>query len=423
VSGEARDAGGKWTAGAGGGAATKEKRGPAKSPKVAQKSEERADDEDSPGGRFAKPKAVRGEMVLAQRVGKGKDAKIVLADGSNAPEHVQKMLGKIPPAWKDVQVAVDPSSEVQAVGFMVGKNGKRTAKTVYSDTFTMRNEALKFSRVDDLLRNWQGIHGQVQSDRKDDSKRDLADATWLMMEQATRPGSEADAKGTKKLFAEKLTPQNVILGAADKKTGIPKISLKVGDVEVPIRDEGARAELSRRIAEKQPLLDGKFWLKSHGATTLEGRHVVQSGDGVRLQFMGKESVWHDHLIRDPELAKMLLDRKKKAGDDGQLFGVNETKVRDYVAQLDGGDFLTKDLRTGRGNLIAMEAIRGADAPTNWNAYKGQVKAVADTVAHVLGNRWQQSLETYINPEVFSAWRAPLGPEPVASRGKKAKSNA
>jgi DNA topoisomerase IB len=82
-------------------------------------------------------------------------------------------------------------------------------------------------------------------------------------------------------------------------------------------------------------------------------------------------------------------------------------MRDYVGQLDGGGFLTKDLRTNRANLVALEEIRQAEAPKNEKEYKRAVKAVAEKVSKILGNRPAQALESYINPAVFASWRAGL----------------
>ena len=105
--------------------------------------------EEDAGGRFAKPPASRGEMREAKREGKGKDAKIVLADGTPAPEHIQKIVGKIPPAWTDLKVALDPSVEVQ----VQARDGKGNPKTVYTPEHDQRTEALKFARTDDMIRN------------------------------------------------------------------------------------------------------------------------------------------------------------------------------------------------------------------------------------------------------------------------------
>lgn len=393
-----------------------------------------ADDDDEPtGGRFTKPKATRLQLVSAQKVGTGDKSKIVLADGREAPEHIQKLAGKIPPAWENVHVSLDPESDVQALGITTSKDGKQSGKALYSAGYNAKTAELKFLRVADMMSNWGMIEKETQRNRDDPKKRDLADATWLMMNQATRPGSESDSKGTKKLWGDKMTAKNVVLGSVnkdgvfhpgteDKKTGQPHVCLKFGDTFVPIKDDDARKELLRRVKDKQPLFDAKFWLKSHGATTLEGRNVVQSKDGVRLQFMGKESVWHDHLIRDPALAKMLLERKAASGEEGKLFKASAERVRKYVSHLDGGDYLTKDLRTARANFIANAERSNADAPKTFDEYKQRVQEVAEKVAHVLGNRWQQSLETYIDPSIWTEWLASVPPEtPKEPKPKKSKS--
>lgn len=371
--------------------------------------------------RFQKKRAEKGEMVEAKRVGAGKDAKIVLADGSDAPEHIQKIAAKIPPAWTDVKIALDPEADVQATGVSVTQRGKKSNKTIYLPSHKEKNDQLKFVRTADLMQNWHVVNEQVQRDRQDPKKADMADATWLMMEQATRPGSEGDTKGVEKLFGQPMTAKNIVLGKPDKKTAIPAVTLKFGKEEVRLKDEGARAELARRVEKNEPLFDSTFWLKSHGATTLEGRHVIQSKDGVRLQFMGKESVWHDHLIRDPELAKMLVERKEKAGDDGQLFDTNETKLRDYVADLDGGGFLSKDMRTARANFIALPAIREMPAPTTWDEYRESVMQVCKKASHVLGNAPKQCFDTYIDPAAWSSWKAGLpAEESKPTKDKKGK---
>ena len=142
--------------------------------------------------------------------------------------------------------------------------------------------------------------------------------------------------------------------------------------------------------------------KAYGATTLEGRHVVESPDGVRLQFVGKEGVWHDHLVENPETAKMLLERKNAAGDKGKLFGVNDTKVSDYVKTLDHGRLSPKDLRTNKANEIAAAEVQKFEGPPKDEAEaKARKIQVATAVSQKLGNRPQQCIDSYIDPAVWS----------------------
>lgn len=294
-----------------------------------------------------KPKATRGEMTGARREGRGNGARIVLADGSPAPDHIKPSM--IPPAWSDVRVSLDPHADLQ----VTGRDAKGRPKSVYRDEFSMRTAAVKFARVQEGLAKADEMARQNQANRADPALQEHADCVWLMMEQATRPGSD--------------------------------------------KDTGAKT-------------------KAYGATTLEGRHVVSTPEGVRLQFIGKEGVYHDHLIRDPELGKMLLARSKAAGPNGKLFGTNYLQVAKYTkTKLDGGKFTPKDFRTMHATRLAIDAVNAEDPPKTEKDYKAAVKRVAEKVSGVLGNRPKQALESYIAPEVFSGWRAGLGQSGIHRR--------
>lgn len=351
----------------------------------------------------AKPsrKAVRGEMASAKLEGTGKDQRVLLADGSPAPGHITPaMIGK---DWTDVKIAADPEADVLATG----RNAKGVSKTTYNDAFHMRNAAIKFARVMEGVEKFGEISSENQGNRKskDSATREAADCCWLMQEQATRPGSDADTKGLESLYGKSLDSSNIIVTPPeDGKKGKTKVEIEIDAKKIHIRDEGAAEQLIAR-KESGNLGDSTYWLKSFGASTLEGRHVVKNADGsVNLQFMGKESVWHDHRIQNPELAKMLLTRKANAGDDGKLFDTDYAKISKYTGKLDGGKFSAKDFRTVRANQLAIQHISAMKKPENLIEYKKQVLDVGTRVSGVLGNRPAQALESYIDPVVFSGWR-------------------
>ena len=348
-----------------------------------------------------RPAVAKGAAVAAHREGKGKDAKIVMADGSPVPAHITPAM--ISPAWQNVQVYTNPESEVWVKATMPGKNDKKDAgKAVYKPSYEAEMAAAKFTRKNAMQAKIKEIDSKIQSDRANPKTKDAADVAFLMREQATRPGSEADTKGVAKHYGQAMTADNVVVTPAKGK-GAAKVALKFGEVTIPVKDAGTAAEIQRRMQAGEPLQDSTFWLKSHGATTLEGRHVVKAGDGVHLQFVGKEGVWHDHLIANPQLASMLLARKESAGD-GKLFGVNDTKAAAYVKTLDHGRLTPKDLRTNRANEIAAEEVGKFDGPPR-DADEGQARkmAVATTVSKKLGNQPEMCIERYIDP---STWLHP-----------------
>lgn len=349
----------------------------------------------------AKPRASRGEMAAARREGKGKDARVVLADGSPAPAHITPAM--IPPAWSDVNVSLDPDADL----LVTARDAKGRTKAVYSEKYSRSTAAAKFARVAEMLQKSEAIDAEIAAARKDPATADAADCTWLMRVQATRPGGEDDTKGYARFYDQPFRAGNVEGEVREDKKGRKtyRVALRFGDAVIPVKDQGAARQLLERKESGEGLEDARYWLQSFGATTLEGRHVVEAPDGVRLRFMGKEGVWHDHRVADRALAGMLLARKKKAGPGGKLFNTSAGRVSAFVKRLGGGGFTPKDFRTKRANELAIEAVRAYGKPPRDEVeYKERVKAVAERVSGVLGNDPEMALTSYISPEVFDVWK-------------------
>lgn len=142
-----------------------------------------------------------------------------------------------------------------------------------------------------------------------------------------------------------------------------------------------------------------------GATTLEGRHVLVKGGAVRLDFVGKKGVHLSIPVTSPEVAKMMIKRKKLAGDTGKVFGITGDRLLLYTKALGGGaGFQSKDFRTHVATHAAMVAMKKVGQPENMAQYKKAVLKVADAVAEKLGNTRKVALSSYINPAIFEKWR-------------------
>jgi DNA topoisomerase-1 len=237
---------------------------------------------------------------------------------------------------------VQVSVDPKAEVLVTAKDAKGRPKMLTSEAFDARAAAVKFNRVLEMIEQHGKLQQEIQAARKDEGTKDAADCAWLMQEQATRPGSEVDTKAE---------------------------------------------------------------AKAYGATTLEARHVVETKEGVRLQFVGKEGVYHDHLVRNKELAKMLLQRKKAADkDDAKLFKVSYNQVRDFTAKLDGGAFSPKDFRTSAATRMAKSLVDADKAPSkDAKSHQKRVMGIAKEVSGLLGNKPAEALKSYIHPTVFSKW--------------------
>lgn len=348
-----------------------------------------------------------GKTAGARLEGKGKEQRVILEDGTPAPEHIlPKMIGK---DWTDVRIFLDPSSDVRVIARRKNpKTGRIEYKRTNSAEFSERNDGLKWTRTVEGLAKAPEMLAQIQRDKGSEE----ADCAWLMTMQATRLGGEADNKGLAKFYGQRLTPDDVrIVSETNKKQA--HAVLTIGGEHVTLKDAGAVAQL-KRAKKTGELHDTTYWLKSYGATTLEGRHIHVDGNTVSLRFMGKESVWHDHIIKDSGLASMLKQRAETAGPDGKLFATTAYRTSKYVAGLDGGKFTPKDLRTIRANQLATKAILGVNTkgmPRGPDECEAAIVEVAKKVSSVLGNGHEICREKYIMPAMWTAWQQSSGAKP------------
>lgn len=215
---------------------------------------------------------------------------------------------------------------------------------LFAKEFMASNAAVKFTRNIELEQKAASIQVQNMSNRQSDNPvvKDHADCMALIMDMGVRPGSETDT--------------------------------------------GAK-------------------VKAYGATTLEGRHVVVDGDKTFLRFVGKKGVSLNLPVTDKGIAKMLVNRAKKAGTNGQLFSsINSNSLLKYVHSFDGGGFKTKDFRTLLATKTANDMIQKSKPPKTEAEYKKRVMEIAKIVSTKLGNTPIMALQSYINPIVFAPWK-------------------
>ena len=276
------------------------------------------------------------------------DGQRVMSDGSPLPKYLAEAKVRIPPAWTQVIVSRDSNNGL----WVKGRDAKRSEKfpegrptAIYSPDFKEQSAHIKYARCLEMAEKFGHIRKENDNNMqsKDPEIRESASVTKLIMSTGIRPGSERD-------------------------TGAVK--------------------------------------KAYGATTLEGRHVIQDKDGVRLEFVGKKGKSLSIPIRDKEVIDMVIQRARSAGPDGKLFNVDDDRLRDYTHTLDGGKFKTKDFRTLLGTKTAIDKIKsfGDQKPKSEKEYKKMVHAVAVEVSTRLGNTPAVALQSYINPVVFKGWQ-------------------
>ena len=151
--------------------------------------------------------------------------------------------------------------------------------------------------------------------------------------------------------------------------------------------------------------------KSFGLATLRNRHVKVNGRHIRFQFRGKSRVEHAIDLQDKRLARIIKRCQDLPGyelfqyvdEAGATVAIEAGDVNEYLREIAGAEFSTKDFRTWAGTLMAAQALRGcADCESQGQIKRNIVQAV-ESVARILGNTKAVCRKCYIHPAVIEAY--------------------
>jgi DNA topoisomerase-1 len=151
--------------------------------------------------------------------------------------------------------------------------------------------------------------------------------------------------------------------------------------------------------------------RSFGLTTLRDRHVEIDGSSLRFEFRGKSGKTHRVELSDRRLARIVLRCQELPGED--LFqyvddaGVRQTvgsgDVNDYLREISGQEFTTKDFRTWTGTILAVAALTEVGSWTSQRQAKSNVLKAIDRVAEQLNNTRAVCRKYYVHPAVFDSY--------------------
>jgi DNA topoisomerase IB len=154
---------------------------------------------------------------------------------------------------------------------------------------------------------------------------------------------------------------------------------------------------------------------SFGLTTLRDRHArFPSRDKALLHFRGKGGADHDVVVDDARLAMLVRRCQELPGqalfqyvdESGGRHAIDSGQVNEYLRERMGSDFTAKDFRTWHATLSALTLLDKTDLPEKGGerALNRCIQEVVKDVASELRNTPAVCRKSYINPEVFIAWR-------------------
>ena len=247
----------------------------------------------------------------------------------------------IPPAWTDVWICADERGHLQATG----RDARGRKQYRYHPRWRESREADKFDHLLDFARALPAIRERVRQD----------------------------------LAAKGLTRNKVLAAIVQL---LERTCIRVGN---------------ERYAEEND---------SFGLTTLRNRHVKVHGDRIEFQFRGKSGKFHRIGIEDPRLARIVRRCRELPGqelfeyvdDAGEVQRVGSSDVNEYLHEVAGNEFTSKDFRTWAGSVYVAALLRS-------RGLEGDVRltdmaAAVREAARLLGNTPAVCRKSYVHPRVL-----------------------
>jgi DNA topoisomerase-1 len=255
---------------------------------------------------------------------------------------------RVPPAWRDVHIAVSPRSAIQAWGF--DARGRKQYR--YNERAVERRELRKYHRVRRLAKELPRVRAALHDD--------------------ARPTAAAN-----RLDADTVA-----------------------------------ATVLRLVSETFCRIGGERYAKENGTfgiTTLKKSHVDTRGRIVAFAYRGKSNVQQRQVVTDPELVRLVRRQLRTPGSrlftyarKGRWQVITAREVNDYLQRLADG-FSAKDFRTWGGTLRAATVLAELGPAQSETEAKRNVAVAMRLVSSELGNTPTICRKSYVHPMVIARY--------------------
>jgi DNA topoisomerase-1 len=283
-----------------------------------------------------------------RRVKNGKSFRFIRPNGKPV---ARKDLARIralviPPAWTDVWISPDPLGHLQATG----RDARRRKQYRYHERWREVRDETKYGRLLEFGRALPAIRRRIEADlRRNGLQRRKVLATIVKL--------------------------------------LEKTLIRVGNEEYA-RDN-----------------------QSFGLTTMRDGHVKVNGSKVAFVFRGKSGIRHEFEFSDRKLARIVKKCRDLPGqelfqyrdENGKVVDIGSGDVNQYLKEITGEDFTSKDFRTWCGTVQALELLLECEAAESESKAKKVISRCIDEVARQLGNTKAVCRKSYVHPAVIDAY--------------------
>jgi DNA topoisomerase IB len=265
------------------------------------------------------------------------------------PETVARIRALvIPPAWEDVWICADPLGHIQAIG--TDAAGRRQYR--YHDLWREQRDQQKHDRMLEFGAALPHIRRVLQRHLQDHGltrDRVLAAALRLIDLGFFRPGGEEYATE-----------------------------------------------------------NGSF-----GLATIRRGQVAISGGQIIFTYTGKSAKQQEQAVAEDQVCAVVrsLKRRRTGGDrllayrsGPRWHDVTSTDINDYLREVAGGEFTSKDFRTWHATVLAAVGLAVSAGAASESARRRAIARVCREVADYLGNTPAVARASYIDPRVINRYQ-------------------
>jgi DNA topoisomerase I len=150
---------------------------------------------------------------------------------------------------------------------------------------------------------------------------------------------------------------------------------------------------------------------SFGLTTLRDRQVRVKGSKLEFRFRGKSGVEHTIKLTDRRLAVIVRRMHDLPGeelfqyhdDKGEIRAIESLDVNNYLREVAGDEFTSKDFRTWAGTVLAAGALQKIGGAASAAEAKRNIARAIDEVARQLGNTSTVCRKCYTHPAILESY--------------------
>ena len=256
---------------------------------------------------------------------------------------IKKMA--IPPMWQAVKISKDPDVHLLAYG--IDAKGRR--QYIYNEEWTRQQQQKKFKKL----------------------------KTFGKALPATRQYCLSKMQ-EKKWTREKVLSLVILI--------LDHCGMRIGNQQYTARNE------------------------TYGLTTLRRKHLdILGEDDLQLEYIGKHSKERHVRINDEDLVQWIETCAEKPGyeifrykEKGRFHNIDSSDVNDFIHNLMGHNFSSKDFRTWVGTRYAVELYPYAKEVKKEKPRSKLSTLLLKEVAKELGNTKKVTQDYYVHPKIMQA---------------------